>query len=172
MHFVIQMLIIKDAMILIHLAKLSLLEISCDYFEEVMIPKLVSNEVLNGIKNKYPDAKIIEGLIEEKKIIVKEVKEKFLIKKANQFNIQKGEAEVVALYWQEEAKLIATDDDNVRKKKILLNLNLIGTPAIILLLYQNKKIDNLKLKQSLTELKKIGWFNNSIFDKITMEAQL
>mgnify|MGYP001611092362 CR=1 FL=1 len=166
------MLIIKDAMILIHLAKLSLLEISCDYFEEVMIPKLVSNEVLNGIKNKYPDAKIIEGLIEEKKIIVKEVKEKFLIKKANQFNIQKGEAEVVALYWQEEAKLIATDDDNVRKKKILLNLNLIGTPAIILLLYQNKKIDNLKLKQSLTELKKIGWFNNSIFDKITMEAQL
>lgn len=51
-----------------------------------------------------------------------------MIAKANAFNIQRGEAEAVALYWQEEADLLATDDDNVRRKKDALRIKTIGTP--------------------------------------------
>ena len=94
-----------------------------------------------------------------------------MIRKANQFSIQGGEAEVVALYWQEKADIIATDDDNVRKKRGILNLNIIGTPAILMKLYQEKCINKDKAKQCISELRKMGWFSSAILDKILMEVE-
>lgn len=164
-------MIVKDAMVLIHLAKLSLLEKSCSYFKKAAIPELVYEEVLKGKEKGFPDASIIIELIKSKKIAVKKVKSNALIKKANQFNIQRGEAEVISLYWQEKAGLVATDDDNIRKKKSLLNIEVIGTPAIILKLYKEKLIDRHKAEQCVSELKKIGWFSNSVLDIMLMEVK-
>ena len=162
------MIIIKDAMVLIHLAKLSLLEKSCDYFKKAIIPNLVYQEI---IKHKdYPDTKIIENLIKNNKITMKNIKNKNLIKKANEFNIQHGEAEALALSWQEKADLLATDDDNVRKKKDLLDIKLIGTPTIILKLYNEKFINKEKLLLTIDKLREIGWFNNALLDSIIMEV--
>lgn len=162
------MIIVKDAMVLIHLAKLSILEKSCDYFKNVIIPNLVYEEI-NKYKD-YPDANIINSLIKSKRISVKNIKNINLIKKANEFNIQHGEAEALALYWQENADLLATDDDNIRKKKELLNIKLIGTPAIILILYNKKIIDKDKASLSIETLRDIGWFSNALLDSIIMEV--
>ena len=156
------MIVIKDTMALIHLAKLSMLEKSCDYFKKVFIPEQVYKEFIKGEEKELPDVPITLKLIKDKKII---------IKKANQFNIQRGEADAVALYWQEKANALITDDDNIRKKRILLNIGVIGTPAIILKLYNKGIIDELKIRESISELRKIGWFNNSILDKILMEVE-
>lgn len=164
-------MMIKDAMVLIHLAKLSLLESSCQYFKKVMIPEQVYHEILKGKRKGFPDASVIVDLIENKKITVKKIQDKNFIKKANQFNIQRGEAEAVALYWQEKADFLATDDDNVRKKKILLNINIIGTPGIILGLYKKRIINRQKISESVEELRKIGWFGSTVLDKIIMEAE-
>ena len=167
-----KMLVVNDAMVLIHLAKITLLEISCNFFKEVMIPPLVYEEtVKEGKKTGHADAILIEEIINRGKIKVRKVKKKQLIKKANNFNIQRGEAEAIALYWQEQAGRIASDDDNVRNKKELLEINLIGTPTILLALFQNKKIDMDKLKDSINELRKIGWFSNAVLDKVLMEAE-
>jgi predicted nucleic acid-binding protein len=162
-------MIIKDSMILIHLAKITLLEKSCDYFRNVIIPQMVYDEAVGAGAGRL-DAKIISSLIEKKKINVKKIKNNKLIKQANQYNIQGGEAEALALYWEENADFLATDDDNVRKKKIILNINMIGTPAIILKLYKENMIDKKKLEGSVTELRKIGWFSNSVLDKILLEG--
>jgi len=164
----IYMIIVKDAMILIHLAKLSILEKSCDYFKNIIIPNLVYEEI-NKYED-YPDANIINSLIKSKKISIKNIKNINLIKKANEFNIQYGEAEALALYWQENADLLATDDDNVRKKKELLNIKLIGTPAIILILYNKKIIDKDKASLSIEILRDIGWFSNALLDSVIMEV--
>lgn len=161
-------MIVKDSIVLIHLAKTSVLKECCNYFGDVFIPTKVKEEV---IKNKYPEERVILNLIASKKIKVKEVTKLNLIKKANDFNIQKGEAEAVALYWELKAEYLATDDDNVRKKKDILNLNLIGTPAIILKLYKNKEIDINKLKQVIAIMRKVGWFGNTIWDKILIVAE-
>jgi len=163
------MTIINDSMVIIHLAKLSLLEKSCKYFKKVMIPELVHKEIME--EKNHSEIAIVGELIKNNKIIIKKINNQDLIKKANQFNIQKGEAEVIALYWQEKADFIATDDDNVRKKKILLDIRIIGTPAIILGLYKRKLIDKNKIEQCILELKKIGWFANTILDKIQMEVE-
>lgn len=61
-------------------------------------------------------------MIRAKKIAVKKVRNKSLIEKAREFNIQKGEGEAIALYWEKKANYLATDDDNVRKKSIMLNV--------------------------------------------------
>ncbi len=164
------MIVVKDSMILIHLGKLSLLEKSCDYFGKIIIPELVYNEVSKG-KDKFPDANIIVSLVQKKKITVEKIKDRNLIKKANEFNIQRGEAESLALYWEKKADFLATDDDNVRKKRILLELKLIGTPAIIIKLYKGEIIDIKKFKETIFELRKIGWFNSAVLDTMIMEAE-
>ena len=164
-------MIIKDAMVLIHLAKLSILEKSCIYFKNAIIPKLIYKEILKGKEKSYSDVPIILELIKNKKIIVKKIKNKELVKKVKEFNIQRGEAEVVASYWQEKADLIATDDDNVRKKRVLLDIKIIGTPTIILKLYKEKLIDKNKAEQTISELRKIGWFSNTVLDQLLMEVK-
>jgi predicted nucleic acid-binding protein len=162
-------MIIKDSMILIHLAKITLLEKSCDYFRNIIIPQMVYDETVGAGKGRL-DAKIISDLVDKKKIMVKKPKNKKMISQANQFNIQGGEAEALALYWEEKADFLATDDDNVRKKRAILSLKIIGTPAIILKLYKERKIDRNKLEESIDELRKIGWFSNSVLDKVLLEG--
>jgi predicted nucleic acid-binding protein len=164
-------MIVKDAMVVIHLAKITLLEKSCETFKPVIIPEEVLREIIEGEKRGYEDVAIIRELIRAEKMSVRRVRDKKLLKRAKEFNIQRGEAETVALYWQEKAERVASDDDNLRKKSVLLNLHIIGTPAIILKLYQDKLIDRHKLLESLRTLRKIGWFSNAVIDRIAMEVQ-
>jgi predicted nucleic acid-binding protein len=165
-------LVVKDSMILIHLAKITLLESSCNFFGRVKIPELVFEETVKiGKQRGFEDAFLIEELVRNGTIKTKNVLKKGLVKKANQFNVFGGEAEALALYWQEKADFLATDDDNVRKKKEILGISLIGTPAIILALYQKKIINAEKIKQALQKLKKIGWFSPEIIDRILLEVE-
>ena len=85
--------------------------------------------------------------------------------------MKRGEGEALALYWQENADCLATDDDTVRKRSHLLNVRLIGTPAIMLALYRKGYMNRDKLRQSLNELRKIGWVSNAVIDKILLEAK-
>lgn len=154
-------------MVLIHLSKLTLLEESCALFGTVMIPKRVYGETVEKGKEKnYEDAILIDEIVKEKLIKVKEVKKSGLINRAKKFNIQAGEAEAVALYWQEGADLLATDDDNVRGKRVVLKLNLIGTPTIILRLLESERISEEKFHESLDILREIGWFSNVVLDRV------
>lgn len=161
------MLVIKDAMVLIHLAKATLLEASCSYLGQVVIPQKVHDEVFKG---RYPDSIIIREVLIKGKIVVKLVQHKQNLARAKQFNLQGGEAEAVALAWELQADFLATDDDNVRKKKEILQLSVIGTPTIMLRLYQSKKISYEKLLSALQTLRKGGWFSSTVWDKIQMEA--
>ena len=158
-------------MVLIHLAKITLLERSCEYFKKTIIPRKVYEEVIECKGKNFEDVKIITGLLEKGKIIVVEIKKDQLIKKAKELNIHGGEAEAVALYWQEKADYLATDDDNVRKKNIILNINIIGTPVMILKLYKKGLIDRNKFMDSVNKLRKIGWFSNAVLDKILLEVK-
>lgn len=166
------MLVVNDSMVLIHLAKITLLEKSCDHFGTVMIPEAVFLEsVKTGKTRGFEDAILIESIIKKGKITVKKIGKKEQLKKISQYNIFGGEAEAIALYWQENADLLACDDDNVRKKKGLLDLRLAGTPSIILDLYMAKKIDREKAMLAVSGLRKIGWFSNEVMDKIMMEVE-
>ncbi len=154
-------------MVLIHLAKSGLLESSCQYFGYVTIPEAVFKETVEVGKQKgFPDANVIEQQIMSENIKVQKIKQKELITKANEFNIFDGEAEAVALYWQEKAELLATDDENVRNKKEILKISVVGTPAIIMEMFKAKKISGTEVHQAISILKKNAWFSTTTFDKM------
>ena len=164
------MIIVKDSMVLIHLAKTSLLEPACNMFGIVLIPELVHSEILLGKDDHPQDVEAIQTVIKEKRITVKSIRSLDFIRRANQFNIQGGEAESVALYWQEQAAYLATDDDNVRKKKEALKLNLIGTPAIMIRLIRDKQISKNQYLRAVKKLKEVGWFGSTVYDVLLMEV--
>ena len=164
-------MIVKDSMVLIHLAKITLLEKSCDYFTEVIIPQIVYQEIMEGEQKSYGEVDLIKNLINKDKIKIRHIKDNENLEKAEQYNLKGGEAHAVALYWQEDADYLATDDDNVRKKGLMLNLNIIGTPSIIINLFKNNKMSEEKYLISIEELKKIGWFSNQVTDKMKTGAE-
>lgn len=163
------MLAIKDSMVLIHLAETGLLENCCDWFGKVAITPLVLSEIEAGREGSQEQVAYIETCLNRCKITMKKVKPEF-IRKANQFNLQKGEAESVGLYWQENADWLACDDDAVRKKKALLKLNVIGTPAILIRLFRGKQITREEFTRAVTHLRTRGWFSSTIFDVLKAEA--
>ncbi len=153
------------------MAKITLLEKGCGYFKQVVMPEEVYREIVEGKAKGYEDVSLIEALMKAEKLYVRKVRDGGLLRKAKEFNIQRGEAEALGLYWQENADYLASDDDNLRRKRELLNLKLVGTPAIILRLYKAGAIEKEKLFRSLNELRKIGWFSSAVLDKIMMEAE-
>lgn len=166
------MKVVKDSMVLINLAKITLLELSCDYFINVLISKIVFEESVIVGKNKgMEDALIIEAIIKKKKIKVKNLRDEKIIKLINQFNIYGGEAESLALYWQEKGDLLISDDYNLRKKKEIANAKIIGSLAVILKLRKENKIDKAKFLKAVNKMREIGWFSNSILDKVLMEGE-
>lgn len=163
---------VKDSMVLIHLAKTSLLEKSCSLFNQVLIPQEVYREtVVQGKESGFEDAWIIEEVIQNGTIKVKEIKEKKFLEIANQYNIYGGEAEAFALYKEEHAQFLISDDDNLRKKKILIDAHIIGSLAILLQLRQEGKISKERWNKSIDQMRELGWFSNAIIDKVLLEGE-
>jgi predicted nucleic acid-binding protein len=160
--------IILDTVAVIHLAKLTILEKVCDH-KKVVIPGLVYKELLEGKNKGHLDVPITIDLIERHKIVVKKV-EQTRVRRLAQFNIKGGEAEAIALYVQEKATALITDDDNVRKKSALLGVTVIGTPAYIIFLHKNRIITKEKVVSCIIELKKIGWFSQQVIDHLHQEV--
>ena len=86
-------MIVKDTMVVIHLAKIALLEKSCEYFKPVVIPEGVHEEILEGQAKGYEDVQVIKALINAGKLGVRRVRTSNLLKRAEQFNVRRGEAE-------------------------------------------------------------------------------
>lgn len=158
--------IVADSMVLIHLAKVTLLESLCECCE-VKISKKVYQETTMG---EFPDAMICKNLVGKNKITVMEASAK-IVNELKKFGIVKGEAEAAALFKEGRADIIATDDDVVRKNSAVLDLKLIGTPALIKWMFRKKKISGDKAVKSLSELKKIGWFEAGMIDRIIVEVE-
>lgn len=165
------MLVVKDAMVLIHLAKLTVLGTACAHFGDVAVPTRVHEETVDAGRDRgYPDAEVIAEAVDAGHVDVLEVGADHLVERAHRYNLQGGEAAAVALYWECDADLLASDDDNVRRKRTVLDLDLIGTPSILADLFDAAAIDERKLRRALDELREIGWFSAGLLDKIELET--
>ncbi len=166
------MLIVKDSMILIHLAKMQILTDSCRHFGNVLIPTKVYEEtVINGKKNGHPDSIIIEQAVTNNLIKIKGVKNKKKVDDLRIFGLHLGEAEAIALYFQEEAQLLATDDDTCRKNRIILGINIIGSPSIVIMLFRNALITRNKALDCISSLETIGWFDIEVINEMKQQIE-
>ena len=129
---------------------------------KVVISKGVENETVIDTSI-YPEIAKIRESIDKRFIEVKEVKKSDkVVKLMRNFGLGKGEAETIQLYFQEKADLLLCDEKKARKIASILNINLLGTPELIIQLYKRKFIGKEKAKESVLKLEKIGWFKSSI----------
>ena len=165
------MLIIKDSMVLIHLAVGGVLREACMMFGQVMIPNAVHGEVVErGIEANHADAYIVQKLEKEGYIQVVAVTDTMLMDELKKYGLQGGELEAVTLYIQEKADLIASNDDKVRRLRLILNLDLVSSPEIVFLLAKKRVITKGRALECLCELKRIGWFSNIVINSIMAEV--
>jgi len=159
-------------MILIHLAKMQILADSCQYFGNVLIPTKVYEEtVINGKRKGHPDALIVEQTINNNLIKIKRVKNKDKVDNLRLFGLHLGEAEAVALYFQEKAEFLATDDDTCRKNRIILGINIIGSPAIVIILFRKALITRKKALDCVSALETIGWFDTEVIHEMKRQIE-
>jgi predicted nucleic acid-binding protein len=154
------------------MAKMQILTNSCLYFGNVLIPTKVYEEtVINGKKKGHADALIIEQTIGSNLIKIQEVKDKKKVDDLKIFGLHLGEAEAVALYFQEHAQFLATDDDTCRRNRIILGINIIGSPAIVLTLLRNGAITKLKALDCVYALETIGWFDIEVINEMKRKIE-
>jgi len=166
------MIVVKDSMILIHLAKMQILADSCQYFGNVLIPTKVYEEtVINGKRKGHPDALIVEQTINNNLIKIKRVKNKDKVDNLRLFGLHLGEAKAVALYFQEKAEFLATDDDTCRKNRIILGINIIGSPAIVIILFRKALITRKKALDCVSALETIGWFDTEVIHEMKRQIE-
>ena len=166
------MLVVKDSMVLIHLALTAVLREACIMFGRVIISPAVHDEVVEkGIEKGRSDVYVIKELESEKYIHVVSVVDRQLMGELRKYGLGGGELESVTLYFQEKADLIASNDDKVRRLRLILNLNLISSPEIVFMMAKNEVISKDKAIDCLLELKKIGWFSPNVIDIIVEEVR-
>ncbi len=159
-------------MILIHLSKMQILTDSCRHFGNVLIPTKVYEEtVINGKKKDYPDAFIIEQAITNELIKIREVEDKKNVDNLRIFGLHLGEAEAVALYFQERAQFLATDDDTCRRNRVILGIRIIGSPAIVIMLFRNTLITRSKALDCVSSLETIGWFDVEVLHEMKRQIE-
>jgi predicted nucleic acid-binding protein len=158
--------IAMDACTAILLAKASVLESAARTFN-IILPKSVYNEILAGKEKKYTDALLAERLVKDKVIFIMDVENISLREAIKQdFGMDDGEADAIALQLQENFDAVATDNKQGRKAAKIYSNALLGSPDIITALFKRKKVSKEKAIQACDILKKEGWFNELLLERV------
>ena len=156
-------MIVFDSSTLILLAKIDMLELFVnDLSGKILIPEKVKRESCDVSAIEVP---FILKLIEKKKIKVSHVKGKKEIRKLmDDFHLDSGEAEAIALALQKGYKIIATDDRNAIKACRLLNLDFITAISVLIRAYEKKVIGKEEALAKLERLVSEGRYSKKIIN--------
>jgi predicted nucleic acid-binding protein len=156
------MIIVSDSGPLIALAKLNLLFILQELFEEITIPEEVWKEVVERGKGKAGSE-----LIEKARWIkVKEVEDDLSVEILC-MDIERGEAETITLAKKLNADMLILDEKIPREIATALGLRVVGSLALI-----HNCIEKGIVNQTLTEItKKMRqrriWISDEVIEEIT-----
>ncbi len=165
-------MLVCDSMVIIHLAKTTLLRPACQHFGKLAIPRAVYGEVVDAGRAKgYADALLVDELVRSKHIAVVDVRsEAGRLKLLEKFNVEGGEAEAVALALREGA-LLACDDGSVRSKAHVLGVKVVSTPAVLVALVKRGGVPKEKVLEAVAVLRKVGWFSSAVLDEVVLEVR-
>lgn len=157
-------LIVSNSSPIIHLAKIDQLELLTDFFGELIIPPAVYDECIVDGKGRPEVARIKQASW----LRVVQVTNQNLVTLLNA-EVDRGEAEAIALALETRASLILLDDAEAREKARLYHLKMTGLLGILLRARQSGKIASLSEK--LDALRHTGfWLNAGLTDRLLREA--
>jgi predicted nucleic acid-binding protein len=148
-----------DSSALILLAKCSLLETVCDFFELVIPSTVIAEVATEDLVRTHPDAALISDLISQGKIRVhRNGNPKLTVP----ISLHQGEQDALFLAMELKGSILATDDGKAIKAARFLKLPFIITPKIVVEFYELRKISFKKARESLEKLGIIGRYSPEI----------
>ncbi|MBI5886787.1 MAG: hypothetical protein HZB85_09450 [Deltaproteobacteria bacterium] len=155
-------MIIFDASTLILLAKIDILDpFISDYGKQVLIPEKVKEEVLQKGSIETPQ---IAGLIADDKIKVSKVDGKKMLQKLmDDFNIDSGESEAIALAMHHrKAAIVATDDRNAIRACRFLKIDFITAISVLIRAVEKRLLNRNEAILKLERLESVGRYKKTI----------
>lgn len=147
---------------LVLLAKATLLEKFLGISPKIIIPQQVKDEYSFEKGSYY--AKLIERLVEEKKIEVKEVDDRKLSIILQNFRLDKGEAAAYILYKSGNYSSMLTDDGELIKLCKLEKIPFLCALAIVIRMHERGVINKKEASEKLENLNKIGRYSREIYE--------
>ncbi|HBH02685.1 MAG: hypothetical protein A2W08_06845 [Candidatus Rokubacteria bacterium RBG_16_73_20] len=157
-------MIVSNASTLILLAKAELLgAFLAELGERVTVPKEVERECCE--EKRTPDALVIRGAIDEKKIAVQPVKATKLYGKIRaDFSLGSGEAEALTLAVSRRARLFMTDDKKAIQASKLLKLPFATALGILVRMHEKGLLGKKEALTKLEALRRHGRYSRDIID--------
>ena len=154
---------VSNTSTLVLLAKISCLEKFIEISPAIEIPVQVKKEALFDYGSYY--AKLIEKLIQEKKIKVAPVFKKSEINNIMaEFRLDEGEAAAYAAFNNKKHKAILTDDGELIKLCKLEKVPFVNAMAVVIRLFERKKLSKEGAINKLGDLHRIGRYSLELYE--------
>jgi predicted nucleic acid-binding protein len=147
------MRVISDSSPLIYLVKIGCIKYLKNLFDEIIISKGVYEEILEGRKHGKNETIILEELIEEEFIIVKEPNSIIGIE-----TLDRGEKESISICKELNINTILIDEEKGFNISYMFNLNPIRTTNLLIILLDKSLINLSQYRELLKKLVEEGYF--------------
>jgi len=148
--------IVSDTSPLLNLAIVDHLSLMHEQFGEILIPQAVFEEL--RVEEGLPGSQSIREAIEKGWLEVKEAKDQIFVK-VLRADLDKGEAEALALALQVKAEWVILDEREGRRVAKSLGLKVIGVLGVLLRAQREGKLQSLK--SAMDDLRKKAGFHIS-----------
>ena len=162
-------MLVSNTSTLVLLAKIGCLESFIETSPPILIPVQVRQEALFDKDSYY--AKLIQKLIKEKKIRVAAVNNALLTKILSNFKLDEGEAATYALFDAKKHAAVLTDDGELIKLCKLEKVPFICSMAVVIRLYERKKLSKEETMKKLKELHIIGRYSEKLYGHFKSEVK-
>ncbi len=162
-------MLVSNTSTLVLLAKIGCLEDFIEISPTIEIPAQVKREALFDKDSYY--ARLITNLTKNKKIKVIQVKSPLLNKVMQDFNLDAGEAAAYAMFDANKHQAILTDDGELIKLCKLEKIGFICAMAVVIVLYENKKLSREQALMKLEKLNEIGRYSEKICRHFKKEVE-
>ena len=162
-------MLVSNTSTLVLLAKIGCLETFIEVSEQIIIPAQVKQEALFDKESFY--ARLIQKLIHDGKIKTASVDKNKISKIISQFNLDDGEAAAFAMFESKKHKAILTDDGELIKLCKLQKVPFICAMAIVIRLYEKKKLSKEEALDKLENLHVIGRYSENLYKQFKSEVK-
>lgn len=159
--------VVADSSALILLTKIEIIH-EVTRRMEVFIPQSVYHEVRRGPLSGYHwDSEVIEKVVQERKIIVKDVKGHSKLP----ISIGKGEEDAIFLFSELQADLLLCDDGKALKVCRHLKIPFIISPRLVVDFFKKGWIELKRAMDGLEQLREIGRYSPDIIARAFLELK-
>ena len=158
--------VISDASTLILLQKITLLDKLLKNFSFSIPNEVYKEAIIKGKKVKSEDAYSIENKINKNLIEVKKIKNKDKLRQIiNEFGLGEGEAEAIALFLQENADVLSTDDHKAINVCKIYEIPFMTALTFVVECFGTELITKNEAKRMIKDLSILGRYKNELIYK-------